>query len=148
MTLVAEVIESKVKPTLPWGEIAQNAFGETATATDRGHISQTILAIGRQDTDPGGLRPPPGIEILGASSDHLIADSCGHRPSIGAEVRFQLDYSALVRSMTSPFVTKVMKGRSGSVTTVASEAPWATDHHNGLNDLACEWTLEGEQRAI
>jgi predicted amino acid racemase len=108
ITLIAEVIESKLKPSQPWGEIAQTAFGEKPPATDRGDISQTILAIGRQDTDPDGLLPPPGIEILGASSDHLIVDSGCHSPSVGAEITFQLNYSALVRAMTSPFVAKVI----------------------------------------
>ena len=112
ITLIAEVIESKVKPSQPWGEIAQTAFGERPPATDRGHISQTILAIGRQDTDPCGLHPPPGIEILGASSDHLIVDSGRDRLPVGAEITFQLNYSALVRAMTSPFVTKVVKLQS------------------------------------
>jgi predicted amino acid racemase len=106
ITLIAEVVESKVKPSQPWGEIAQNAFGENPPATDRGLISQTILAVGRQDTDPCGLQAPPGIEILGASSDHLIVDSGRDRPCIGAEITFQLNYSALVRAMSSPFVAR------------------------------------------
>ncbi len=122
MKLVVEVIESKVKPSLPWGEMAQNAFGETPTTTDRGQISQTILAIGRQDTEPSGLRPPPGIEILGASSDHLIVNS-GDVLSVGAEVTFELDYSALVRSMTSPFIAKVLKSRNGHLSVAASGPP-------------------------
>ena len=109
ITLVAEVIESKVKPSQPWGEIAQTAFGAKPPTLDRGDISHTILAIGRQDTDPDGLLPPGGTEILGASSDHLITDSGQERLSVGAEVRFQLNYSALVRAMTSPFVAKVIK---------------------------------------
>jgi predicted amino acid racemase len=110
ITLTAEVIESKVKPSKPWGEIAQSAFGEKSPATDRGNISQIILAIGRQDMDPCGLCPPPPIEILGASSDHLILESGGQGYAVGAEMSFQLNYSALVRAMTSPFVTKVMVG--------------------------------------
>ncbi len=110
ITLVAEVIESKVKPSQPWGVIAQTAFGEEAPAADRGHISQSILAIGRQDTDPCGLQSPPGMKILGASSDHLIVDSTSHdQLTAGDEVTFQLNYSALVRSMTSPFVAKVVE---------------------------------------
>ena len=120
VTLIAEVIEAKVKPSQPWGEIAQTAFGEKPPATDRGHISQAILAIGRQDTDPFGLRPPPGIEMLGASSDHLIADAGRHRLCVGAEVTFQLNYSALVRAMTSPFVAKVMGVQSGPTSEGAS----------------------------
>ncbi len=115
ITLVAEVIESKVKPSQPWGEIAQTAFGQKPRAADRGDILQTILALGRQDTDPCGLHPPPGIEVLGASSDHLIADSGQDHLTVGVEVTFNLNYSALVRAMTSPFVTKVMKVQSGHV---------------------------------
>lgn len=111
ITLIAEVIESKVKPSQPWGEIAQTAFGEQAPATERGSISQAILAIGRQDTDPCGLNPPPEMEILGASSDHLIIDSSRVPQCVGDEVTFQLNYSALVRAMTSPFVAKIMKKR-------------------------------------
>lgn len=108
ITLVAEVIEAKVKPTLPSGQIAQNAFGETPIVADRGQVTQAILAIGRQDTDPDGLQAPAGIDVMGGSSDHLILESDSADLSVGAEVVFQLNYSALVRAMTSPFVTKVM----------------------------------------
>jgi predicted amino acid racemase len=109
ITLVAEVIESKVKPTQPSGDLAQSAFGTVPVVTDRGAITQSILAIGIQDIDPCGLRPPDGTEILGASSDHLITTSTIGSASVGAEMTFQLDYSALVRAMTSPFVTKSLK---------------------------------------
>ena len=115
ITLVAEVIESKVKPSRPWGEIAQTAFGEKPPAADRGDILQMILAVGHQDTDPCGLHAPPGVEVLGHSSDHLVAESGSERLSVGAEVRFQLNYSALVRAMTSPYVAQVIRGRSGRV---------------------------------
>jgi predicted amino acid racemase len=109
ITLVAEVIESKVKPTLPTGRLAQTAFGTSPVPTDRGAITQTILAIGIQDIDPRGLRPPEGTEILESSSDHLITTSTVDSVPIGAEMTFQLDYSALVRASTSPFVTKSFK---------------------------------------
>jgi len=112
ITLIAEVIESKVKPSQPSGKIAQSAFGEAAPATDRGSVTQTILAIGHQDTDPYGLQSPAGIEVMGASSDHLILESDSCDLSVGAEVTFQLNYSALVRAMTSPFITKVVKPAS------------------------------------
>ena len=111
-TLVGEVIEVTVKPSEPWGEIAQTAFGQQPPATDRGPVAQTILAIGRQDTDPDGLHPPPGIEVVGASSDHLIVYAERGRVDVGAELRFQLNYSALVRAMTSPFVTKTVEGQA------------------------------------
>jgi ornithine racemase len=109
ITLTAEVIESKVKPTLPSGQIAQNAFGVTPVAEDRGQVNQAILAIGRQDTDPDGLHAATGIVVMGGSSDHLILESDNEDLSVGTEVTFQVNYSALVRSMTSPYVTKVIK---------------------------------------
>jgi len=118
IALVAEVIESKVKPSQPWGEIAQTAFGEQSPATDRGKISQAILAIGHQDTDPQGLQPPPGVEILGASSDHLIVKSS---LPVGTEMTFQLNYSALLRAMTSPFIVKVSKFQNGHNPVLASQ---------------------------
>ena len=118
ITLVAEVIESKVKPSRPWGALAQNAFGDQPLATTPGRISQTILALGRQDTDPDGLHPPPGIKVLAASSDHLIADAGRDRLAVGSEVTFQLNYSALVRAMTSPFVGKVVKARNAEMPAV------------------------------
>lgn len=105
-SLVAEVIESKIKPSKPWGTIAQSAFDDAKSLSDRGDIDQAIVAIGRQDTDPDGLDPPAGIEILSASSDHLVLSAKDRRLVVGSEVSFQLNYSALLRVMTSPHVAK------------------------------------------
>jgi predicted amino acid racemase len=115
ITLTAEVIEAKIKPALPWGDLGQSAFGKEPPIVDRsgsapGAIIQAILAVGRQDIDPEGLTPPSGIEILSASSDHLIV-GCREHMAIGAKITFQLNYSALLRAMTSPFVTKEFEGQ-------------------------------------
>ena len=107
-TLVAEVIESKVKPSQPWGSLGQSAFDNAPPPVDRGDIRQAILAIGHQDADPAGLVAPPGVEILGASSDHLVVAAGRVHLRVGAELTFGLNYSALVRAMTSPFVAKVV----------------------------------------
>ena len=109
ITLIAEVIESKCKPTKPAGELAQNAFGECPEVVDRGTVAQAILAIGVQDVVLAGLQPPKGIEILGGSSDHLVVTTVAGTLAVGSEVTFQLDYSALLRAMTSPFVSKSYK---------------------------------------
>ena len=106
--LCAEVIEAKIKPSKPSGRIAQTAFGEAPPVTNRRLVKQAIIAIGQQDVDPSGMQAPIGIDVMGASSDHLILESERFELSAGAEVIFQLNYSALVRAMTSPFVTKVM----------------------------------------
>ncbi len=74
-------------------------------AEDRGEIWQTILAVGRTDTDPEHLRPPQGVQVLAASSDHLVTETDRQmRP--GDELRFAPGYAALLRAMTSPFVSK------------------------------------------
>lgn len=106
-TLVAEVIEMKTKPGRSWGETAQTAFGHADDTGRDGLVRQAILALGRQDVDPDGLTLPAGMTLLGTSSDHLVVDVGDHDVMVGQELSFQLDYSALVRAMTSPFVGKV-----------------------------------------
>ncbi len=103
VTISTEVIESKRKPTQPSGTVAQAAFGTPDPALDRGEIWQTIVALGRQDTDPDGLTPPSGVTILGASSDHLVLETVRRVPP-GQTICFRPAYGALVQAMTSPFV--------------------------------------------
>ncbi|MCW2855089.1 MAG: hypothetical protein JWR52_704 [Marmoricola sp.] len=113
--LVAEAIEVGEKPAQPWGDRAQMAFGEPPVLRRTGTVRQAILALGRQDVDIDGLIPPAGIEVLGMSSDHLVVDLGDHDLAVGEELRFGLGYGALVRAMTSPFVTKVERERIGRV---------------------------------
>ena len=109
ITLVGEVIESQRKPSSPRGELGQTAFATPAPAReDRGDRVRTIVALGHQDVDPSGLRAPAGIEVLGASSDHLIVAAGPDRLPVGTELSFRLNYSALVRAMTSPYVDQVV----------------------------------------
>ena len=112
-SLFGEVIECQRKPTAPWGRIDQTAFGPPSLGTDRGIISQAIVALGHQDIDPAGLRAPAGLSILGASSDHLVLDAGQAGIAVGSEVRFEINYSALLRAMTSPFVAKSFSPGSG-----------------------------------
>lgn len=104
--LVAEVIESKEKPSLPYGEICQDAFGNVPVFQDRGIRWRIIIGLGRQDTLVSGLMPISDLKILGASSDHLILDSNNYGLKVGSEVSFNLDYGALLAAMTSPFIQK------------------------------------------
>jgi predicted amino acid racemase len=108
-TLFAEVIEVKTKPALPWGDLAQGAFGTPPTRHDGELVRQAIVALGRQDTDPDGLTPPAGITVLGMSSDHLVLDVGDHGIAVGDEIAFGLGYGALLRAATSPFVAKLEK---------------------------------------
>jgi ornithine racemase len=114
VALIGEVIEAKTKPTRPWGDLHQNAFGQRPAVLDRGDTSRVIVALGHQDVDPAGVTAPAGMTVLGASSDHLLIDTGTTRPAVGTEIRFELDYRALVRAMTSPFVTRHLLPRSAS----------------------------------
>lgn len=108
-TLIGEVIEANVKPGMPWGTIAENSFGETlSTYKDCGFVSQAILAIGRQDCDVTALDSPAGMDLLGASSDHLVLDTHRQNIAIGAELVLGVHYGSLLRAMTSPFVEKAL----------------------------------------
>ena len=104
--LFAEVIESKKKPSLPFGEICQDAFGNIHNFQDQGIRQRAILALGRQDILVPGLKPNNKLEILGSSSDHIILDSEDHNLQVGDEVNFNLDYGGLLAAMTSPFIKK------------------------------------------
>lgn len=113
--LIAEVIESKDKPSLPFGEICQNAFGDVPTFLDRGIRRRVIIALGRQDILVSGLSPNNDLEILGSSSDHVVLDSNNYDCKVGSEVKFNLDYGGLLSAMTSPFITKQFIGNSHTV---------------------------------
>jgi predicted amino acid racemase len=106
VTLVAEVIEVKRKPSRPRGDRLQGAFGAPSPVVGRGSRCRAIVALGQQDVDPAGLVAPVGMAILGASSDHLVLDTGTARLAVGDEVRFSLGYGALLRAMTSPFVAR------------------------------------------
>jgi ornithine racemase len=108
--LIAEVIESKEKPSMPFGEICRDAFGNIPTFLDRGIRRRAIIALGRQDVLISGLRPiqhlGQDLEILGSSSDHVVLDSNNYELKVGSEVKFNLNYGGLLAAMTSPFIKK------------------------------------------
>lgn len=112
--LEAPVIECATKPSAPIGEIAQDAFGGSPSFVDKGLRRRALLGIGRQDVDPAGLRPlAAGVEVLGASSDHLVVDvhEMAEPPQVGDTLTFVPNYSATLRLFTSPYVEKRWGGR-------------------------------------
>jgi predicted amino acid racemase len=112
ITLVTEVIEAKTKPSHPWGQRRRTSFSSQRARPQApgAHAGErrVLVAVGEQDVDPAGLSPPEGVAIRGASSDHLVIGSCGTPPQVGDELRFGLSYSALLRAMTSPFVSRCL----------------------------------------
>ncbi|MTI59109.1 MAG: alanine/ornithine racemase family PLP-dependent enzyme [Firmicutes bacterium] len=108
-TMTASIIELKDKPSVPTGEVGYDAFGNIPVYEDRGVRKRAILAVGRQDVKLDGLIPvDEGIKVLGASSDHLLVDVTDKKGclSTGDELEFYLDYGAILRLMTSPYVYK------------------------------------------
>jgi len=109
ITLEAEIIEIAEKPSYPVGQTNINAFGETVDYDDIGIHKRAILAIGRQDTTQDGLAcHTPGVDIIGASSDHLIVDITKAPPlAVGNRLTFSLSYGAILAGFTSKYVDKV-----------------------------------------
>jgi len=108
-TLEAEIIELKEKQSVPIGETGVDAFGNKPVYEDRGIIKRAIIAVGRQDIDSDNLHPIDSkIDILGASSDHLILDvtKSDSEYKVGDIIKFKLSYSSLLRSTTSAYVEK------------------------------------------
>ncbi len=108
-TLEAEIIELKVKNSVPTGEICQDAFGKVPVFEDKGKIKRAILAIGKQDFASSFPIPlNKDLEIMGASSDHLIVDITNSKINYktGDIIKFKLDYGSLLGVMTSEYVSK------------------------------------------
>ena len=111
-TLEAEIIELKEKQSVPIGKTGVDAFGNKPVYEDRGIIKRAIIAVGRQDVDPDALSPmDEKIDILGASSDHLILDvsKSDNEYHVGGIVNFKLSYSSLLRATTSGYVERVYR---------------------------------------
>ncbi|MCZ4279914.1 alanine racemase [Kiloniella laminariae] len=118
-TLVAEIIEHKVKPIIWTGPVMPRI-----TAQDRpdngvipgaGQRRQSILALGYQDTDIRGLTLPSGNRLVGATSDHLVMESDSKTLVVGAEIPLRPNYSALMRAMAAGQIHKVTKNRKPDV---------------------------------
>lgn len=107
--LTAEIIELKEKPSLPTGKTGHDAFGNKPEFKDKGIRKRAILAVGRQDVNVDGMTPIlEGIEIIGASSDHLLCDitEAKRNLQVGSAIEFKLDYGAMLQTMTSDYIYK------------------------------------------
>jgi predicted amino acid racemase len=107
--LRAEVLERKVKPSVPIGETTEDAFGHRPVFEDRGERVRALLNVGHEDVDVAGLTPlDPGVLILGASSGYLVVDvtDAGAGSAVGDELAFYPSYGALLAAMTSAYVKK------------------------------------------
>lgn len=110
ITVEAQIIELKEKPSLPIGEVGVDAFGQKPYYEDRGIIKRAILAIGQQDMDRDSMYPVDDrIDVLGASSDHMLLDVTKADYKVGDIVTFKLGYGSVLKAATSPYVKKAYK---------------------------------------
>ena len=116
LTLRAEVVEVKDKPTYPIGEFAIDAFGRKPVYEDRGIRRRAILALGRADVgELESLIPrEPGLTVIGGSSDHCIVDveDCPRRLQVGEIVEFSLCYSHMLYATARSDMRIIFKNQS------------------------------------
>lgn len=108
--LQAEIVELKEKPSVPWGKVGVDSYGRKPTFKDRGTRIRAICAVGKQDIDIETMEPlDTGINIVGASCDHLILDITDSKNNyeVGDIVAFKLGYFSAMRVFTSQYVEKV-----------------------------------------
>lgn len=108
-TLQCEIVEVKEKPSMPWGEIGVDSYGNKPSFIDRGMRKKAICALGKQDFDvETSTATDPGLIVLGASSDHLMVDVTDSEKDyqVGDIIEFQLGYFSTMRAFTSKYVTK------------------------------------------
>jgi predicted amino acid racemase len=104
--LTAAVLECSRKPPAPPCETGCDAFGHVPDARLPGDDAwYALVALGRRDCEPAGLRPLlEGAYVAGMTSDVGVV-IVPEPVAPGAELSFAVDYDALVRAVTSPFVT-------------------------------------------
>lgn len=111
-TFIAEIVELRKKPSYPKGTINKSAFGEPSIFLEKnypkvGERVQALLNAGRQDILETKLISKDNIEIMSATSDYIVIDVKENKFKVGDEMRFNLEYEALLCAMTSPFVLKI-----------------------------------------
>ena len=113
LTLQAEIIELKEKPSVPIGQRGIDAFGQVPQFIEKGNRLKGIVALGRQDIVLDGIFPVDvDLALLGASSDHLIIDFTEAKKNyqVGDVVTFKLNYGGMLAAFTSPYVNRVYVG--------------------------------------
>lgn len=110
LIIEAQIAELKEKPSLPIGEVGVDAFGQKPYYEDRGIIRRAILAIGQQDMDRDSMYPTDErIDVLGASSDHMLLDVTKADCRVGDIVSFRLGYGSVLKAATSEYVAREYK---------------------------------------
>ena len=131
--LSGDLLEVKVKPSMPIGKSGVDAFGQRPQFVDEGDRLRGIANIGREDVIVEGLEAVhKGVRVLGASSDHLVLDLTDAQPplKVGDRVGFRMNYGAMLTVMTSEYVEKAplfeVEERPVPPSEVPGEEAWPT----------------------
>jgi len=114
LTVEAEIVEIKEKSLVPLAETSASIRPfEAFDAEENGQPGQrgyrALVSIGQLDTDVHGLTPiNPEFHISGASSDLTVVNIGDESGSlrIGDAIKFRVNYSALLRIMSSKYMDK------------------------------------------
>lgn len=110
--LTAQIIEKKVKPSHPVGELYIDAFGNRPTYEDIGMRERVLLGVGRQDFGHHDSLQPidERLSVVGSSSDHLIVDitEATEDYEIGDTISFTLYYQGMLFLSLCEDVNKII----------------------------------------
>ena len=107
----AEIVELKEKPSMPYGIIGKDAFGNIPKHIDRGIRKRAILAIGKQDIEFDHLIPlDKDVQILGGSSDHMVVDVNESEYEVGDIIQFYPLYPSILKFMCSKNKKRYIRG--------------------------------------
>jgi len=108
-TLFGQVIETWQRDFQESGPRGLNALGQKVSVAKTGLRKLAVLNLGAVDVEVSGLTPlTSGVEVMGFSSDHIIADVTDAKDlPVGNEIGFSLNYHALSTAMTSPYLTQI-----------------------------------------
>ena len=105
-----EVVEAKLKPSMPWGTIGPDSYGVIHQFEDVGDQVRAIVTGGNQDFDIEVMEPEdPRIKVVASSCDHTVLDitACASDYPVGSVVRLICGYHATLHAYTSAYVEKV-----------------------------------------
>ncbi len=108
-TLVAEIIETGEKSARTLASCADSTLPRLRIVQNNSETTRLLLAIGLQDTEATGLTLPRGNTLVGATSDHLVICTNDGTLCVGSKMRFQMNYSALMRAMSAPDIQTNLK---------------------------------------
>jgi ornithine racemase len=109
--VTAEVIEVIRKPWMPVGPLGPDGNMCVRQWEDRGSRRRAIVALGEQDMRTQHLAPRrPGVEIIGATSDHLVLDVEDAQPSVhvGESLDFVARYCAVAAAWPNRLVKRIL----------------------------------------